>query len=91
MENDTRTIHITLAGVPLSLTIIASQEEIIRKAAKMLNERVLKESAKHKGVEPEPGFFLAYVALLNTIKMLQQDQGYEDILEICSEIEKVIS
>ena len=40
--SEKRTINIKIADIPLSLNIDPSDEEIVRRAAKEINERVLK-------------------------------------------------
>ena len=40
--SEKRNINLTIADIPLNLNISAADEEIIRKAAKEINERVLK-------------------------------------------------
>ena len=70
--SEKRNINLTIADIPLNLNISAADEEIIRKAAKEINERVLKY--KTGKTEPEPRYFLAYVSLLYSIKILQQEQ-----------------
>ena len=39
--SEKRNINLTIADIPLNLNISAADEEIIRKAAKEINERVL--------------------------------------------------
>ena len=58
--SEKRNINLTIADIPLNLNISAADEEIIRKAAKEINERVLKY--KTGNTEPEPFYFLAYVS-----------------------------
>ena len=50
--SEKRNINLTIADIPLNLNISAADEEIIRKAAKEINERVLKY--KTGNTEPEP-------------------------------------
>ena len=86
--SEKRNINLTIADIPLNLNISASDEEIIRKAAKEINDRVLKYKTGNK--EPEPFYFLAYVSLLNTIKKLQQEQKFSEIEEINSKLDEFI-
>ncbi len=86
--SEKRNINLVIADIPLSLNITSSDEEIIRKAAKEINERVLKYNTENK--EPEPFYFLAYVSLLHTIKMLQQEQKLQEIEKINSKLDQVI-
>ena len=60
--SEKRNINLTIADIPLNLNISAADEEIIRKAAKEINERVLKY--KTGNTEPEPFYFLAYVFVI---------------------------
>ena len=64
--SEKRNINLTIADIPLNLNISAADEEIIRKAAKEINERVLKY--KTGNTEPEPFSFLDYVLPFHTIK-----------------------
>jgi len=86
--SEKRSINLTIADIPLNLNISAKDEEIVRKAAKEINERVL--TYKTGNTEPEPFFFLAYVALVNTIKMLQQEQKLDEIEQINSKLDEFI-
>ena len=40
--DEKRSINLTIDGIPMNLIIQASEEEIVRKAAKEINERVSK-------------------------------------------------
>lgn len=77
---DKRNINLNIADIPLNLNISEKDEEIIRKAAKEINERVLTYKTGNK--EPEPFYFLAFVTLQHTIKMLQMEQKFEEIEQI---------
>ena len=86
--SEKRNINLNIAGIPMNLNITASDEEIIRKAAKEINERVL--TYKSRNAEPEPFYFLAYVSLLHTIKMLQQEQKLNEIEQINLKLDEYI-
>lgn len=86
--SEKRNINLNIADIPLNLNITASEEEIIRKAAKEINERVLKY--KSGNTEPEPFYFLAYVSLLHTIRMLQQEQKLNEIELISLKLDNYI-
>ena len=86
--SEKRNINLTIADIPLNLNMSAADEEIIRKAAKEINERVLKY--KTGNTEPEPFYFLAYVSLLHTIKMLQQEQKFNEIEQINLKLDEFI-
>ena len=47
--SEKRNINLTIADIPLNLNISAADEEIIRKAAKEINERVLKYKTGNTG------------------------------------------
>ena len=57
--SEKRNINLTIADIPLNLNISAADEEIIRKAAKEINERVLKY--KTGNTEPEPFYFDEFI------------------------------
>ena len=67
--SEKRNINLTIADIPLNLNISAADEEIIRKAAKEINERVLKY--KTGNTEPEPFYFSHLVFNVSTKKALQ--------------------
>ena len=86
--SEKRNINLNIADIPLNLNITAKDEEVIRKAAKEINERVLTYNTGN--TEPEPFYFLAYVALLHTIKMLQQEQKLNEIEQINLKLDEFI-
>ena len=86
--SEKRTINLSIADIQFSLNINASDEEVVRKAAKEINERVAKYKADHS--EPEAFYFLAFVSLQHTIKMLQQDQKFNEIETISSKLDEFI-
>lgn len=86
--SEKRNINLTIADIPLNLNISAKDEEIIRKAAKEINERVL--TYKTGNAEPEPFYFLAYVSLVHTIKMLQQEQKLNEIEQMNLKLDEFI-
>lgn len=86
--SEKRNINLTIADIPLNLNITAADEEVIRQAAKEINERVLKYKSGNN--EPEPFYFLAYVSLLHTIKMLQQGQKFDEIEVINSKLDEYV-
>ena len=59
--SEKRNINLTIADIPLNLNISAADEEIIRKAAKEINERVLKY--KTGNTEPEPFYEIEQINL----------------------------
>ena len=86
--SEKRTIKLTIVDIPFSLTIEEKNEEVVRKAAKEINERVSKYKSVHS--EPEPYYFLAYTCLQHTIKMLQQDQKFNEIEKISSKLDEFV-
>ena len=64
--DEKRSINLTIDGIPMNLIIQASEEEIVRKAAKEINERVSKYKSGY--TEPESFYFLAYATLQYAIK-----------------------
>ena len=54
---DKRNINLTIADIPMNVNILPAEEEVVRKAAKEINERVLKYKSGRN--EPEPFYFLA--------------------------------
>ena len=86
--SEKRNINLTIADIPLSLTIAPSDEEIVRKAAKEIYDRVLKYKSGHP--EPEQFYFLAFVSLQHTITMLQQEEKFREIEQINSKLDEYI-
>ena len=87
--SEKRNINLDIAGIPMNLNIVASEEDIIRKAAKEINKRVLTYKNGNY-LEPEPFYFLAYVSLVHTIKMLQQEQKLNEIEQINLKLDEFI-
>ena len=86
--DEKRSINLTIDGIPMNLIIQASEEEIVRKAAKEINERVLKYKSGRN--EPEPFYFLAFTALLNTSRMLQMEEKLKEIEGISSKLDEYV-
>ena len=86
--SEKRNINLNIADINMRLNITASDEEVVRKAAKEINECVSKYKAAHE--EPEPFYFLAYASLRHTIKMLQQEQKFSEIEDIHSRLDEFI-
>ena len=85
---DKRNINLNIAGIPLNLNIAEKDEEVIRRAAKEINERVSTYKTGNK--EPEPYYFLAFVSLQYTIKMLQLEQKLDEIEQINQKLDEFI-
>ena len=86
--SEKRNINLTIADIPLNLNISAADEEIIRKAAKEINERVFFFKTGKDFLFFF--YFLAYVSLLHTIKMLQQEQKFNEIEQINLKLDEFI-
>ena len=74
--SEKRNINLTIADIPLNLNISAADEEQGLDAVLLL--------------QPEPFYFLAYVSLLHTIKMLQQEQKFNEIEQINLKLDEFI-
>ena len=85
---DKRNINLNIADIPLNLNIAEKDEEVIRRAAKEINERVSIYKTGNK--EPEPYYFLAFVSLQYTIKMLQLEQKLDEIEQINQKLDEFI-
>lgn len=85
---DKRNINLTIADIPMNVNILPAEEEVVRKAAKEINERVLKYKSGRN--EPEPFYFLAFTALLNTSKMLQMEEKLKEIEGISSKLDEYV-
>ncbi len=66
-------IRVNIAERYYSFRVQAKKEENIRKAAKMLNERVLEYQQRVPGKDTQD--FVAMVALQNTVKLLEYEQN----------------
>ena len=86
--DEKRSINLTIDGIPMNLIIQASEEEIVRKAAQEINERVSKYKSGY--TEPESFYFLAYATLQYAIKAMQQEQKLEEIEKISSKLDEYI-
>ena len=64
-------IRVTVAGRLYPLNIKRSREEIIRKAAKTINEKVLQYQQKYKDKDIQD--FLAMVSLQFVVKVLESE------------------
>ena len=84
MENGKLSIRINLADRYYPLKIETKDEEKIRKAAKLINEKILQY--KQRYVNKDTQDFLAMAALQFVIKYLEADEN-EDIEPIEDEIE----
>lgn len=82
-------INLNIAGIPAKLEIDSRDEELIRKAEKIINERVKKYKAEYKN-EPEPAYFLALSSLVNTTKMLKLERDLERIEQVNRNLDEVV-
>ena len=69
--NDKFTIRIKIADHVHPLTILRSQEETYRKAAKMVDMRYADYKERYKNAELSDNQFLSFVALEFAVKYLQ--------------------
>ncbi len=87
-------IRVNIADRYYPLKINRSEEESIRKAAKLINERVLQY--KQKYIEKDVLDFLAMVALQHTTRMIELEEKHdvnmlaENIKELSDELEQFI-
>jgi cell division protein ZapA len=95
--NDKFTIRIKIADNVHPLTILRSQEEIYRKAAKMVDMRFADYKERYKNADLNDNQFLSFVALEFAVKFLQlsEDKGAdamgEKIAELTREIEQFLA
>ncbi|MFA6662395.1 MAG: cell division protein ZapA [Bacilli bacterium] len=82
-------INLNIAGIPAKLEIDSRDEELIRKAEKVINERVKKYKVEYKN-EPEPAYFLALSSLLNTTMMLKLEKDLKRIEQVNRNLDEVI-
>jgi len=91
-EDDKLSIRINLADRYYPLKIEAKDEERIRKAAKLINEKILQY--KQRYVDKDNQDFLAMAALQFVIKYLEMDEKtdnqpiMEDLKELNEELEE---
>lgn len=86
--NDKFTINVNIAGRPCNLTIARDEEEIVRQAARMINEKVNLYRGKYANADPMD--FLAVTALQLGIKVLEAEKRNDisSILERLQEANK---
>lgn len=94
--SDKFTIRIKIADSAHPLTIERKDEELYRKAAKMVDTRFADYKEKYKNVELNDNQFLSFVALEYAVKYLQlnENRNIDDlgdkIAEITHEIEEFL-
>ncbi len=83
-------INVRIGSVTLPMPIERSEEELIRKAAKMINETLDEYSKKYKVDDRE--ILLSMTALNNAVELLkeQKKQDILPILNAVAEMEKEI-
>ena len=86
--NDKLTITLNIAGRPCVLTIEREEEEEIRKAAQLINSKIVKYREKYATADPVD--FLAVTALQFTVKMLEAERR-NDVEPILDEVKKISS
>ena len=92
--NEKLSIRVNIADKYYPLKIDRNEEENIRKAARLINERVLQY--KQKYVDKDVLDFLAMVALQHTTRMVELEERHdintlaEGIKELTEELEEFI-
>ncbi|MDO5571198.1 MAG: cell division protein ZapA [Bacteroidales bacterium] len=94
--NDKFTIRIKIAESSHPLTINRDQEELYRKAAKLVNQRLADYKEKYKNIDLDDNHFLSFVALEFAVKYLKVDENKgidslgEKIEEITRDVEEFL-
>lgn len=86
--NDKFTIRIKIADTAHPLTINRSEEELYRKAAKMVDQRFADYKEKYKKVDLTDNQFLSFVALEFAVKYLSIKEN-KDVDELGVKIEEI--
>jgi len=92
--NEKLSIRVNIADKYYPLKIDRNEEERIRKAAKLINEKVLQY--KQKYADKDVSDFMAMTALQNTTRMVELEERHdvnslaEGIKEITEELEEYI-
>ena len=92
--NEKLSIRVNIADKYYPLKIDRNEEERIRKAAKLINEKVLQY--KQKYADKDVADFMAMTALQNTTRMVELEERHdvnslaEGIKEITEELEEYI-
>ncbi len=92
MEGYKLTIHVTIDGVTLPMTVTsADEEEIIRKAASNVNQLLIKLREKYS-VVPNDRYYDAMVMLKSEVRALSAAKESEaaPVFEVLGDIEKDI-
>lgn len=89
--NEKRKINITIAGIPMNITVDVDDEEHYRLAAKEINQRVLEYKSRMGTIESEEFFYLAGVCLEYKLKLIRQNSLNKELELLSEELDKVIS
>lgn len=89
--NEKRNINITIAGIPMNITVAVDDEEHYRLAAKEINQRVLEYKSHMGTIESEKFYYLAGVCLEYKLRLIRQDGLNKEMELLCEELDKVIS
>lgn len=86
-EENSITIKVNIAGKLCPMTIKREEEEIIRRAAQLINNKIAKYQERYSA-HTDSFDFLAVTALQHTIAMIQAEDR-NDIEPVLYEIEKI--
>lgn len=86
-EESSITIKVNIAGKLCPMTIKREEEEIIRKAAQLINNKISKYQERYTA-HTDTFDFLAVTALQHTIAMIQAENR-NDTEPVLNEIEKI--
>jgi cell division protein ZapA (FtsZ GTPase activity inhibitor) len=87
--DDKLSIRVNLAERYYPLKIDRGDEEKIRRAARMINEKVLQY--KQKYVDKDTQDFMAMAALQFVIKIIESEDGTEDVAPFEENVNEVVS
>jgi cell division protein ZapA (FtsZ GTPase activity inhibitor) len=86
--NDELSINITIADRRYPMRIKRNDEEKIRKAAKIINERILQYQERYNGKDNQDFLAMSAVQLATQVLDLMQDNDKEPLLTQIGEINK---
>lgn len=86
-EDSSITIKVNIAGKLCPMTIKREEEEIIRKAAQLINNKISKYQERYSSHD-DVSDFLAVTALQHTVAMMQYEKR-NDTEPVLDEIQKI--
>lgn len=86
--NDELSINITIADRRYPMRIKRNDEEKIRKAAKIINERILQYQERYNGKDNQDFLAMSAVQLATQVLDLMQENDKEPLLEQIGEINR---